>query len=171
MTGGCQTGFSGGCAQARRGRTFRRLREPLQPVAHGRRVGSHSVGGFKGLRWRHPNDRFLVDPGASARRQRSKKQTRSRCMGCSRGGLTTKIHALVDACGFPPSWKSRSHDGRCAGPHTDQVDHLRPVLSLDFLGRPPHRGPSRQQSIDRIAVGHHGGGRRHHSSPPETATA
>jgi transposase len=22
-------------------------------------------------------------------------------MGCSRGGLTTKIHALVDACGLP----------------------------------------------------------------------
>jgi len=26
-------------------------REPLQPVAQGGRVGSYSVGGFKGLRW------------------------------------------------------------------------------------------------------------------------
>jgi hypothetical protein len=26
---------------------------------------------------------------------------RSRCMGRSRGGLTTKIQALVDACGLP----------------------------------------------------------------------
>ena len=31
------------------------LREPLQPVEQGRRVGSHSVGGFKGLRWRRSN--------------------------------------------------------------------------------------------------------------------
>ena len=49
----------------------------------------------------HPDNRFLLHPGASARRQRSKKATRSRCMGRSRGGLTTKIHALVDACGRP----------------------------------------------------------------------
>ena len=30
-----------------------------------------------------------------------KKAERSRCMGRSRGGLTTKIHALVDANGLP----------------------------------------------------------------------
>jgi len=45
-------------------------------------------------------DRFLVDPGPSARRQWQKKR-RARCMGRSRGGLTTKIHALVDAFGLP----------------------------------------------------------------------
>ena len=93
------------------------LREPLQPVAEGRGVGSYSDGGFKGLRWRHSDDRLLVHPGSSARRQWQKKQTRSRCMGRSRGGLTTKIHALVDACGLPILLKlteGQAHDGRSA---------------------------------------------------------
>jgi len=93
------------------------LREPLQPVAQGRRLGSHSDHGFKGLRWRYPDDRFLLDPRASARRQRPKKETRSRCMGRSRGGPTTKIHAVVDACGLPIMLKlteGQAHDGRSA---------------------------------------------------------
>jgi hypothetical protein len=52
------------------------------------------------------------------------KQTRSRCMGRSRGGLTTKIHALVDACGLPIRLKiteGQSHDGRSA---EDMIDTL-----------------------------------------------
>ena len=58
-----------------------------------------------------------LDPRASARRQRPKKETRSRCMGRSRGGLTTKIHAVVDACGLPIMLKlteGQAHDGRSA---------------------------------------------------------
>ncbi len=38
-------------------------------------------------------------------------------MGRSRGGLTTKIHALVDACGLPIMLKlteGQAHDGRSA---------------------------------------------------------
>ena len=38
-------------------------------------------------------------------------------MGRSRGGLTTKIHALVDACGLPIHLKlteGQAHDGRSA---------------------------------------------------------
>ena len=38
-------------------------------------------------------------------------------MGRSRGGLTTKIHALVDACGLPITLKlteGQAHDGRSA---------------------------------------------------------
>ncbi|MBS0273806.1 MAG: IS5 family transposase [Proteobacteria bacterium] len=45
------------------------------------------------------------------------KKRRSRCMGRSRGGLTTKIHALVDACGLPILLKiteGQAHDGRSA---------------------------------------------------------
>ncbi len=117
-TGGAVGGHSGAL------RSAYDLREPLQPVAQGRRVGSHSVGGFKGLRWRRSNDRLLVDPGSPARRQRSKKQTRSRCMGRSRGGLTTKIHALVDACGLPISLKiteGQAHDGRSADDMIDTI--------------------------------------------------
>jgi transposase len=46
-----------------------------------------------------------------------KKSGRSRCMGRSRGGLTTKIHALVDACGLPIALKlseGQAHDGKGA---------------------------------------------------------
>jgi len=38
-------------------------------------------------------------------------------MGRSRGGLTTKVHALVDACGLPIALKlteGQAHDGRAA---------------------------------------------------------
>ena len=53
-----------------------------------------------------------------------KKTTRSRCMGRSRGGLTTKIHALVDANGRPIRLKlteGQAHDGRSAA---DMFDTL-----------------------------------------------
>ena len=45
-------------------------------------------------------------------------------MGRSRGGLTTKIHALVDACGLPILLKlteGQAHDGRSA---QDMLDSL-----------------------------------------------
>jgi transposase len=45
-------------------------------------------------------------------------------MGRSRGGLTTKIHALVDANGNPIALKlteGQAHDGKSAG---DMLDHL-----------------------------------------------
>ena len=46
-------------------------------------------------------------------------------MGRSRGGLTTKIHVLVDACGLPIMLKlteGQAHDGRSA---EDMLDSLR----------------------------------------------
>src|SRR4030081_2868055 len=93
------------------------LREPLQPMAGGRRVGPASGGGIKGLRRRHSDDRLVQYPGASARCQHPKKDDRSRCMGRSRGGLTTKIHALVDAEGLPIALKlteGQAHEGPAA---------------------------------------------------------
>ncbi len=45
-------------------------------------------------------------------------------MGCSRGGLTTKIHALVDANGLPIALKltaGQAHDGRSAQDMLDTV--------------------------------------------------
>jgi transposase len=45
-------------------------------------------------------------------------------MGRSRGGLTTKIHALVDACGMPILLKlteGQAHDGRSADDMLDSV--------------------------------------------------
>ena len=62
--------------------------------------------------------------GPALRRQRSRKCERSRCMGRSRGGLTTKIHALVDALGLPIGLKlteGQAHDGRSAA---DMLDGL-----------------------------------------------
>ncbi|WKW50547.1 IS5 family transposase [Rhodomicrobium lacus] len=53
-----------------------------------------------------------------------KKKSRSRCMGRSRGGLTTKIHALVDANGLPIALKlteGQAHDGRSAEDMLDEV--------------------------------------------------
>ncbi len=45
-------------------------------------------------------------------------------MGRSRGSLTTKIHALVDACGLPVRLKlteGQAHDGRSAQDMLDTV--------------------------------------------------
>src|SRR5699024_12724264 len=50
--------------------------------------------------------------------------TPARCMGRSRGGLTTKIHAVVDANGNPIALKlteGQAHDGRSAA---DLLDSL-----------------------------------------------
>src|ERR671920_1058570 len=71
---------------------------------------------------------FLLDPRPSAWRQCQKKGPEApdaaagdldvaRCMGRSRGGLTTKIHALVDANGLPIALKlsaGQAHDGKSA---------------------------------------------------------
>jgi transposase len=46
-------------------------------------------------------------------------------MGRSRGGLTTKIHALVDACGLPIALKlteGQAHDGRSADDMLSTLD-------------------------------------------------
>lgn len=48
-----------------------------------------------------------------------------RCMGRSRGGLTTKIHALVDANGLPVTLKltpGQAHDGRSAADMLGTLD-------------------------------------------------
>src|SRR5829696_3922233 len=90
----------------------------------------------RGLRRRLANDRLLLDPGSPARWQRQKRgaptasaaardEPGAECMGRSRGGLTTKIHALVDANGLPVVLKlseGQAHDGRSAA---DMLGDLR----------------------------------------------
>src|SRR6202040_3784509 len=83
------------------------------------------------LRGRSADDRQHFDPSSPARGERkkgghvtekgaataSRDDAGSRCMGRSRGGLTTKIHALVDANGLPILLKiteGQAHDGRSA---------------------------------------------------------
>jgi hypothetical protein len=93
------------------------LREPLQSLAQGWRLGSAPGRGVKGLRRRRPDDRFFQHPRASARRQRPKKTTDPVAWVARGGGVTTKIHALVDTAGLPIALKlteGRAHDGRSA---------------------------------------------------------
>lgn len=98
-----------GCAWLRPGWIFRRatgltgLREPLEPLGQGRALAAHSPSCVRGLSGGCPDDRQILDRGAPAGRQPvpsrrkhafaergSRNAIRSRCMGRSRGGLTTK---------------------------------------------------------------------------------
>jgi transposase len=122
------------------------VRQPLQQVAQGGCLGSSSSGGVKGLRGRHPDDRLVERPRASARSQRPKKDDRSGCMGRSRGGLTTKIHALVDAKGLPIALKlteGQAHDGRSA---IDMLDAL--VEGQILLADRAYDSDALRQSLD-----------------------
>lgn len=58
-------------------------------------------GGFHGFRRRHRHDRQFLCSRSPARDHGKKRGSDDGCMGRSRGGLTTKIHALVDAEGRP----------------------------------------------------------------------
>ena len=74
----------------------------------------------------YDGDIQMIDSSSipSAWRKRPKKDGRSRCMGRSRGGLTTKIHALVDAEGLPIALKlseGQAHDGRSAREMLDKL--------------------------------------------------
>ncbi len=84
---------------------------------------------FRSLQRQDPDDRQLGRACASARGQWRKKSGRSRCMGRSRGGLTTKIHAVVDAHGLPILLKlteGQAHDGRTG---EDMLGLLVPIAS------------------------------------------
>src|SRR6185312_6446333 len=64
--------------------------------------------------------------GPHATPAEARDHARAECMGRSRGGLTTKIHALVDANGMPITIKlteGQAHDGRSAA---DMLDNLQP---------------------------------------------
>src|SRR5674476_1272494 len=73
---------------------------PLFPLVQRRRVGSTVCGDGRrsGLRIHH--DRLHHCPGAPACGGQ-KGGPEARAIGRSRGGLTTKIHAVVDALGNP----------------------------------------------------------------------
>lgn len=72
------------------------------------------------------------------------------CMGRSRGGLTTKIHALVDANGLPVAialTPGQAHDGSSAPP---LIDRLEPGQIL-IADRAYDSDAIRQQVEDRGA--------------------
>ena len=73
-------------------------------------------------------------------------------MGRSRGGLTTKIHALVDAMGLPIALKlteGQAHDGRSA---EDMFDTLR-VGNILLADRAYDSNALRKQLVERGAWG------------------
>lgn len=83
------------------------LLQTVCPMAQERRLGS--AGSIESLRWRYRHDRQFLCPGASARCHRKKGDVDDGCMGRSRGGLTTKIHAVVDAEGRPVELTRSDH--------------------------------------------------------------
>src|SRR6266852_3970802 len=85
--------------------------------AHFQAVGKRS-------RQRIHDDRRYHRAGSSAQRRRAKKNG-PQAIGRSRGGLTTKIHALVDALGNPVKLMlspGQAHDLACAQPLIENAD-------------------------------------------------
>jgi transposase len=74
---------------------------PIQPVGGQRRLGEgvSALGGRGGQRIGH--DRQHHCPRSPAQCGRSQKDGAEQAIGRSRGGLSTKIHATVDALGNP----------------------------------------------------------------------
>ena len=80
-------------------------------------------------RQRVGHDRQHDRPGASAQRRRSKKDGGDEAIGRSRGGLSTKIHATVEALGNPTGFAlspGQAHD-------LEGADALLPDLAADAL--------------------------------------
>src|SRR3954453_8175002 len=124
--------LSGWHSLARSARALR-LRDqganPLQPLGQGRRVGARvpALGGRRRPRVR--DDRQHDRAGPSARGRRPQKAGPDQAIGRSKGGLTTKIHALVDALGNPVGFHltgGQAHD--LAG-----ADALLPELEAETL--------------------------------------
>jgi transposase len=84
-----------------------------------------------GVRRRYSDDRQHFHPGAPAGCD-GKKGGRDHCLGRSRGGLTTKIHAVVDAQGLPIRLSltaGQAHDGPAAYCLLDRLDPRTIVLA------------------------------------------
>ena len=77
------------------------LLQPLCPLGEGRGVGQDIVRDIGGLRWGGGDDRQFLHAGASTRGHSLKKGGADHGMGRSRGGLTSKLHAVVDGRGRP----------------------------------------------------------------------
>src|SRR4051812_43175898 len=75
--------------------------DPLQPVGQGRGVGAGVPARGGRCRQRVRDDRQHHRARSSTRGRRPQKAGDDQAIGRSKGGLTTKIHALVDALGNP----------------------------------------------------------------------
>src|ERR1700674_2351119 len=89
-----------------------------------RRVRANFQAFGKRSRQRIHDDRRNHRARSPAQRRRAKKNG-PQAIGRSRGGLTTKIHALVDALGNPVELMltpGQAHDLACAEPLTENAD-------------------------------------------------
>jgi transposase len=74
--------------------------QSLQSLAQGWGLGPADGRSHQGA-WRRGADDRQLDRAGSPARLRGQKKSGDRCVGRSRGGLTTKIHARVDRQGRP----------------------------------------------------------------------
>ena len=106
---------------------FRRLEDrapALQPMGKERRFRANFQVVGKRSRQRIHDDRCHHRARSSTQRWRAKKNG-PQAIGRSRGGLTTKIHALVDALGNPVELMltpGQDHDLACAEPLIENAD-------------------------------------------------
>jgi len=94
-------------------------------MAESGRLGSDDGRHHSRPRRRYPDDRQHLRSRPPAGRD-GKKGDPDHCLGRSRGGLTTKIHAVVDAQGLPIRLGltgGQAHDGQIAD---TLLDHLGP---------------------------------------------
>ncbi len=137
MTGGCGTASSGGCGRERRGLTFQPAMDLTTTCVNRfnrwRRAGDWDRL-LAGVSEAYEGDIQMIDSSSIRVHQHGanaqKKDARSRCMGRSRGGLTTKIHAVVDANGLPVTLKlteGQAHDCPVA---REMLDTLGPGQTL-----------------------------------------
>ena len=96
----------------------------VQPLGEKRRVGPGISISRRRRRQRIRDDRQHHCARPSAQCRRSKKVGEDQAIGRSRGGLSTKIHALVDALGNPVGFfltGGEAHD-------LEGADHLLPSM-------------------------------------------
>ena len=145
----------------------RYLLQPLQSMATGRRVGPANGRYQRRARRRNPDDRQHFHPCAPAGCD-GKKGGPDHCLGRSRGGLTTKIHVVVDAQGLPIRLgltAGQMHDGQIVdrllnhlGPRTIvladkayDADRIRDLIQQQ--GATPNIPPKSNRSGSRASVG------------------
>ncbi len=98
-------------------------------MAKGRRLGPADGRHRRRSRRRYPDDRQHLRSRPSAGCD-GKKGGADHCLGRSRGGLTTKIHVVVDAQGLPIRLgltAGQTHDGQLADKAYD-ADRIRELI-------------------------------------------
>lgn len=84
-------------------RATRNLLQRVRSLTQSRSLRSASGSGFHWLQWRVGDDRFHLRARPPTWCDGQKGRGGDRGMGRSRGGLTSKLHALVDVDGRPVS--------------------------------------------------------------------